>query len=106
MSSETYDLLKRPDELFVVAKAHRHPRFVEDVVREMLYAVADQYPDLPDEAFVLARQVNLETIHKHDVYAERSGLLGEVRRELAGQPYTTPHTTLDAWLAQQLKRVV
>lgn len=106
MSSETYDLLKRPDELFVVAKAHRHPRFVEDVVREMLYAVADQYPNLPDEAFVLARQVNLETIHKHDVYAERSGVLGEVRRELAGQPYTIPHTTLDAWLGQQLKRVV
>ena len=36
MSSENYDLLKRPDELFVVEKAHRHPRFVEDAVREML----------------------------------------------------------------------
>jgi GTP cyclohydrolase-4 len=102
MSSETYDLLKRPDELFVVAKAHRHPRFVEDVVREMLYGVVEQYPDLPDEAFVLARQVNLETIHKHDVYAERSGTLGEVRQEMKGDGYRTAHTTLDAWLSRQL----
>jgi GTP cyclohydrolase-4 len=103
MSSENYDLLKRPDELFVVAKAHRHPRFVEDVVREMLYGVAEQYPDLPDDAFVLARQVNLETIHKHDVYAERSGTLGELRQEMKGDGYFTPHTTLDAWLRVQLK---
>ena len=36
MSSEIYELLKRPDELYVVDKAHRNPRFVEDVVREML----------------------------------------------------------------------
>lgn len=102
MSSETYDLLKRPDELFVVAKAHRHPRFVEDVVREMLYGVVEQYPSLPDEAFVLARQLNLETIHKHDVYAERAGTLGEIRQEMRGDGYLTPHTTLDAWLKQQL----
>ena len=29
MSSEIYELLKRPDELYVVEKAHRNPRFVE-----------------------------------------------------------------------------
>jgi len=33
MSSEIYELLKRPDELAVVEKAHRNPRFVEDLVR-------------------------------------------------------------------------
>jgi GTP cyclohydrolase-4 len=103
MSSENYDLLKRPDELFVVAKAHRHPRFVEDAVREMIFAVVEQYPDLPDGAFVLARQVNLETIHKHDVQAERSGTIGELRRELAGEDYVSPHTTLDMWLRSQLQ---
>lgn len=102
MSSETYDLLKRPDELFVVAKAHRHPRFVEDVVREMLFGALEQYPALPDEAFVSARQLNLETIHKHDVYAERAGTFGEIRQELRGDGYLTPHTTLDAWLKQHL----
>ena len=44
MSSENYDLLKRPDELFVVEKAHRHPRFVEDTVREMLRTLRQHVP--------------------------------------------------------------
>ena len=35
-----------------------------------------------DGAFVSARQENLETIHQHNVVAERFGLLGELRREL------------------------
>lgn len=106
MSSENYDLLKRPDELFLVAKAHRRPRFVEDAVREMLFGVIEQYPELPEEAFVQARQVNMETIHKHDVYAERSATAGELRRELAGGAYVTPHTTLDSWLRAQLDNAV
>ena len=33
MSSPIYELLKRPDELFVVEHAHLQPRFVEDSVR-------------------------------------------------------------------------
>src|SRR5688572_25116486 len=36
MSSEIYELMKRPDELHVVEKAHANPRFVEDCVREMV----------------------------------------------------------------------
>ena len=103
MSSENYDLLKRPDELFVVEKAHRHPRFVEDAVREMLYNVMGMYPDLPDDAYVHARQVNMETIHKHDVFAERGGTVGEIRAEMRdGAPPGA--TTLVAWLATQLER--
>ena len=41
MSSETYDLLKRPDEFFVVNKAHHNPKFVEDVVRGILAHARD-----------------------------------------------------------------
>jgi GTP cyclohydrolase-4 len=102
MSSENYDLLKRPDELFIVAKAHRHPRFVEDAVREMIFGLIELYPTLADETFVLARQLNIETIHKHDIYAERVGTLGELRQEIDQSSYVTPHTTLDAWLRHQL----
>lgn len=102
MSSENYDLLKRPDELFVVTKAHRHPRFVEDAVREMIFGLIELYPNLTDDTFVLARQLNMETIHKHDVYAERAGTLGELRHEIANGSYVTPHTTLDSWLRTQL----
>ncbi len=102
MSSENYDLLKRPDELFVVEKAHRHPRFVEDSVREMLRSFVNTYPELPDDAYVQARQVNMETIHKHDVFAQRGGRLAEIRGELRdGQPRGS--TALAAWLAAQLE---
>jgi GTP cyclohydrolase IV len=102
MSSENYDLLKRPDELFVVEKAHRHPRFVEDTVREMLRTLVTTYPELPDDAYAHARQVNMETIHKHDVFAQRGGRLGEIRGELAdGKPRGS--TTLHTWLAARLE---
>jgi GTP cyclohydrolase-4 len=98
MSSETYELLKRPDEFFVVNKAHRNPRFVEDVVREMLRNVVAVYPDLPDDAFVLAKQENLESIHQHNAFAERHGTLGEVRREIVGGEHLARHTTMEEWL--------
>jgi GTP cyclohydrolase-4 len=98
MSSETYELLKRPDEFFVVNKAHRNPRFVEDVVREMLRNVVAVYPDLPDDAFVLAKQENLESIHQHNAFAERHGTLGEIRHEIIGGEYIPAHTSMDDWL--------
>lgn len=98
MSSEIYELLKRPDELYVVDKAHRRPRFVEDSVREMLAGVIARFPDLPDDSFVSAHQENFETIHTHDVEAERHGLLGEMRAEIAGGPHAGRHITLPEWL--------
>jgi GTP cyclohydrolase IV len=98
MSSEIYELMKRTDEGFVVEKAHRRPRFVEDCVREMVRGVIDAFPQLGDGVFVSARQVNLETIHQHNVVAERFGTLGEIRAELAGAP-PSDHTSLQAWLA-------
>ena len=78
MSSEIYELMKRSDEAAVVEKAHLQPRFVEDVVREMVRRVAEAYPELRDGGFLLARQENLETIHRHSVVAERSGDLAEI----------------------------
>ena len=101
MSAETYDLLKRPDELFIVEKAHRQPRFVEDAVREMLGHVVARYPGLSDDAYVHARQLNLETIHKHDVFAERGATIGELRAELGGG-VSRRITTLGAWQAARL----
>ena len=41
---------------------------------------------------MLARQENLETIHKHNVVAERHGLIGELQTELEpGEPPAPPH---------------
>ena len=98
MSSEIYELMKRSDEAHVVEKAHRRPRFVEDCVREMVKGVVEQLPELPDEVFISARQENLETIHQHDVIAERFGTLGEIRRELETGEHSDRHTSRRAWL--------
>ena len=99
MSSPVYALLKRPDELFVVEHAHLQPRFVEDSVRAALSETLVRYPALSDDDFLLSRQVNLETIHDHDVVAERSGTAGELRAELRGGDSPARHTELRDWLA-------
>jgi GTP cyclohydrolase I/GTP cyclohydrolase-4 len=98
MSSEIYELMKRSDEGEVVEKAHRRPRFVEDCVREAVGGVVSRFPELDDRAFVYSRQENLETIHQHDVVAERYGTLGEVRHELSSGEHADRHTTLRDWL--------
>ena len=98
MSSPIYELLKRPDELFVVEHAHLSPRFVEDSVRVMVKGALDRYGALEDDDFVLARQVNFETIHNHDVLAERFGTVGELRHELATGEHEASHTELRDWL--------
>jgi GTP cyclohydrolase I/GTP cyclohydrolase-4 len=98
MSSEIYELMKRADEAAVVEKAHRRPRFVEDCVREMIQGVVERLPALPDDTFVSARQENLETIHQHNVQAERHGTLGELRGEIFRAQHPPRHTTLREWL--------
>ena len=98
MSAPIYELLKRPDELFVVEHAHLQPRFVEDSVRLSLKGALDAMPELEDGDFLFARQLNFETIHAHDVLAEREGTVGELRAELdSGEP-PDRHTSLTDWL--------
>jgi GTP cyclohydrolase-4 len=99
MSAPIYDLLKRPDELFVVEHAHLQPRFVEDSVRHALRDAIETLPQLEDDDFLLSKQVNFETIHVHDVVAERFGTVGELRGELATGEPSSRQTTLAAWLS-------
>ena len=98
MSAPIYDLLKRPDELFVVEHAHLQPRFVEDSVRHALRDALDTLPQLDDDDFLLSRQVNFETIHVHDVVAERFGTVGELCSELETGTPSPRQTALAAWL--------
>jgi hypothetical protein len=42
--------------------------------------------------------VNFETIHTHDVEAERSATLAEIRVELDGGSPPERHTTIGHWL--------
>ena len=98
MSSEIYELMKRPDEVEVVEKAHRRPRFVEDCVREMVRMATERYASLGEHAFISARQENLETIHKHNVVAERHGLIADLAREISTGDVAGRHVTARAWL--------
>jgi GTP cyclohydrolase-4 len=106
MSSETYDLLKRPDEFFIVNKAHHNPKFVEDVVRGILARSLDVYADFPDDTFVSATQVNYESIHKHDAFAEAFGLFGEFRRELRDGVHVDGKTDVATWLGTRPSPVI
>ena len=98
MSSEIYELMKRADETAVVEKAHRRPRFVEDCVREMVRGVLERLDFLGDRHFVSARQENLETIRQHNVQAERFGLIGEIRSEIASGLHSPHHVSMREWL--------
>jgi GTP cyclohydrolase IV len=89
MSSEIYELMKRSDESAVVEKATRRPRSAEDCVRETIRGTLERFGDLGDDAFVSARQENLEAIHQHWVVAERFGLFGELRDDAAEHRTTT-----------------
>lgn len=81
MSSPTYGILKREDEARVVIDAHRNPKFVEDVVREILSKILRRYDHLPDDVHITVRSESEESIHKHNAFAERVTTLKELRNK-------------------------
>lgn len=79
-SSPTYSILKRKEEGEVVFNAHKNPKFVEDVVRDILSSILTKYNNLPDDVMVVVRSESEESIHKHNAFAERVTTLGELRK--------------------------
>jgi GTP cyclohydrolase-4 len=82
MSSSVFELLKRSDEAMVVQTAHKNPKFVEDCVRTMAHNIVNEFTELPDDAVVTIKQINEESIHRHNAFAERVATLGELRKEV------------------------
>ncbi len=82
MSSSIYEVLKRSDETRVVLEAHLRPRFVEDVVRNILIKLVEKYKDLPDDSLIIVKSESFESIHKHNAIAERTATIGEIKEEL------------------------
>lgn len=78
-SSPTFEILKRDDEAAVVINAHKNPKFVEDVVRDVLKRLVGFYKDLPDDVLLTVTSESEESIHKHNAFAERHTTLGELR---------------------------
>jgi len=64
-SCQLYGLLKRPDEKFVTEHAYDHPKFVEDMVRDVASRLND---DDRIGAYVVESE-NFESIHNHSAYA-------------------------------------
>ena len=60
--------------------------------------LASAHPDLHGRNFIHARQENFETIHRHNVIAERSGELSEVLAELETGEHSKRHMTMREWL--------
>ena len=79
-SSPTYSILKRREEGQLVFDAHKNPKFVEDIVRDILSAILKKYKNLPDDVIVIVRSESEESIHKHNALAERVTTLGELRK--------------------------
>ncbi len=82
MSSQMFELLKRTDEAMIVERAHKNPKFVEDCVRTMAQKIVEEFPDLPDDSVIIIKQINEESIHRHNAFAERKSTLGELRQEI------------------------
>jgi len=83
MSARIYNLAKRPDEDHMTYESHSNAKFVEDCVRSMAEGVANEFPDLADDAVVTMKQSNDESIHQHNAHAERVVDVGTLRQELA-----------------------
>ena len=79
-SSPTYGILKRREEGQLVYNAHKNPKFVEDVVRDILSLILKKYKNLPNDVIVIVRSESEESIHKHNAFAERVTTLGELRK--------------------------
>ena len=62
--------------------------------------------DFPDHTFVQATQINYESIHKHDAFAEACGTFGELRDELRTSAYDGRRTDLATWLGTERSSVV
>ncbi len=64
-SSPVFAVLKRPDEKWVTERAYDHPKFVEDIVRDLAISLNGE------NRIVWSRvhSENFESIHNHNAYA-------------------------------------
>ncbi|MGI9024984.1 MAG: GTP cyclohydrolase FolE2 [Burkholderiaceae bacterium] len=64
-SCEVYGFLKRPDEKYVTERAYDNPKFVEDLIRDVVQRLNDD----PRIGRYVVEVENFESIHNHSAYA-------------------------------------
>jgi GTP cyclohydrolase I len=70
-SCPVYPLLKREDEKFVTETAYEHPKFVEDILRDLVLMLRG----LDGMAWFSIECENFESIHNHNAYASHEELV-------------------------------
>lgn len=73
VSCPIYPLLKREDEKFVTEKAYDNPKFVEDILRDVILALRS----LKGLEYFSVICENFESIHNHNAYASHAEYIGE-----------------------------
>jgi GTP cyclohydrolase-4 len=48
----------------------------------MAQKIVKEFPELPDDSVIVIKQINEESIHRHNAFAERKSTLGELRQEI------------------------
>ena len=64
-SAQIFSVLKRPDEKYVTEYAYDHPKFVEDVVRDITAVLREN----DRVTWFRVESENEESIHTHNAYA-------------------------------------
>jgi GTP cyclohydrolase IB len=67
-SCPVYPILKRPDEKWVTERAYENPKFVEDVVRDVIVALGAQQQPF---RWLTVECESQESIHEHNAYASK-----------------------------------
>ena len=93
-SAPLYTLLKRQDEKLVTELAYDNPRFVEDLVRDVLLALRG----LPGVEAIRVAVDNSESIHNHSAFAELSWRAGEQPEAAAEPPHRVEPVPFGHWL--------
>lgn len=78
-SNEIFEMLKRPEEEYVVESAHRNPLFVEDSIRLVMKNFYEKYKNLKT-AKITAKVESFESIHPHNAIAESEITIDELRK--------------------------
>lgn len=78
--------LPREFELLSVYRAHAHPQFLEDVLRDLLLAVYRVLPAISRDGSILVRSSSMESIHDFDMEGEIEFTVRELDRIFASRP--------------------
>lgn len=78
-SAETYEVLKRVDEIDVVLRLSRNTNFVEDIIRKAILHIYNEFGREFTNEKIIIKVKSLESIHKHDAFAMKVTRFDKIR---------------------------